>query len=105
MIAHGSGDDLDALDRKIDEDKSLLADEATMNRHRGLKDDIQQQETLAAVFYGVGGAAAIGSAVYLVFLADGDDAPATAGLLILPGRGTVTPFSREGAGLTMTWTW
>jgi hypothetical protein len=104
-LAHGTGGDLAALDREIDEDKTLLADEATMNRHRGLKDDVQQQETLAAVFYGVGGAAAAGAAVYLVFLADWDDASAHAGLPILPGRGVVVPYAHAGAGLTMTWTW
>lgn len=97
VLAKLKHDDLVALDAKLEADPALLADQSTYDRYNDLKSAVDRNQIVAGVMYGVGGAAVVGSAVYLIFFADhGKKAAAS-----LPVHFAIDP----SGGIAATFTW
>jgi hypothetical protein len=96
VLAKLKHDDLVSLDGKLDAEPALLADPATYARYDDLRGAVQQNQIIAGVMYGVGGAAVVGSAVYLIFFADHGRKVAGLPLQVVP---------RPEGGVTAVFTW
>jgi hypothetical protein len=94
VLAKLKHDDLVALDRELADDPDLLYDRAKYDRYNDLKSTVSRNQVVAGVMYGVGGAAVVGSAVYLIFFADhGGSAGSPVSLTIDP-RGSLAATFR-----------
>ena len=96
VLAKLKHDDLSALDGRLQTDPALLSDPSTRDRYNDLRGAVQSRQIAAGVLYGVGGAAVVGSAVYLIFFANHGQRAAGS-----PVHLAVWP----GGGLTASVTW
>jgi hypothetical protein len=94
VLAKLKHDDLVALDHQLGDDPDLLSDRATYDRYNDLKSTVSRNQVVAGVMYGVGGAAVVGSAVYLIFFADHGRAAGSPVSLSLDPRGSLAATYR-----------
>jgi tetratricopeptide (TPR) repeat protein len=103
VLAQKDANDLATLKQDIADGK-LAAGPSTSKRWNDLSSGAESKQTVAGVFYGLGGAAIAGAAVYVFVFADLDDG------LFARARGSSVPgialVPQPGGGaLSLRWTW
>lgn len=103
VLAQKDADDLAALKQDIADGKEV-AGPSTSKRWSDLSSGAESKQTVAGVFYGLGGAAIAGAAVYIFVFADLED-----GLFARSGGSSVPGIAlipEPGGGfLSLRWTW